>query len=307
MDGPKIYLLFDKISPRLRILVSVILIAAGFLIQVSTRHILAGMPFVILCALLNVVKSVSVKKPMPDKTEWQQVTPKKIDEVLEHCRKIKKFRSGNLGCLIGFVIFLVFAGGFLFPVIQELSVPFPLVATVVNACVLFIGLGLSGRRTAWMPRALDTKVAIVKGIIDSPLVKNDPSVQGIPYLEMGHAQQGIFPNDTRILIKFKDGPEDFIGVQGQISINSVKSRNYPYFYVVLIARPGFGLFEKFAALKVALNNVTIEKKKTKEVDVIVVRQTTTKTSGYHTDGKMQNYILTSSVKAAKRLLSTSNI
>jgi hypothetical protein len=305
LGDPKVYLMFDKISPRLRTLVSAILIAAGFLIQVSTSNILAGLPFVVFCALLNFVKSVSIKKTVSEKNEWQEVTTKKIDEVVEHCRKVKKFRSGNLGCLIGFVIALVFLGGFLFPVIQEISIPFPLVATIVNAVVLLIGFALSGRKSAWIPRALDEKTRIVKRIIESPVVKGDSSIKAIPYLEIGHARQGqgTFPNDARILIKFIDAPDEFIGVQGQISINTVKSREYPYFYVVLIARQEFRLSKKFRALKIVLDNITIEEKKTAEVDVVVLRQTTTKTSGYHTDQKMQEYILSNSIKVAKRLLS----
>jgi hypothetical protein len=305
LGDPKVYLMFDKISPRLRTLGSGILIAAGFLIQVSTSNILAGLPFVVFCALLNFVKSVSIKKTVSEKNEWEEVTTKKIDEVVEHCRKVKKFRSGNLGCLIGFVIALVFLGGFLFPVIQEISIPFPLVATIVNAVVLLIGFALSGRKSAWIPRALDEKTRIVKRIIESPVVKGDSSIKAIPYLEIGHARQGqgTFPNDARILIKFIDAPDEFIGVQGQISINTVKSREYPYFYVVLIARQEFRLSKKFRALKIVLDNITIEEKKTAEVDVVVLRQTTTKTSGYHTDQKMQEYILSNSIKVAKRLLS----
>jgi hypothetical protein len=307
LGDPKVYLIFDQISARLRAVVSAVLIAAGFLIQLSTYNILAGMPFILFCGLLNIVKGISIKKAVPEKTEWQEVTKQKIDEVIEHCRKINKFRSGNLGCLIGLVVVLVFFGGFLFPVLQELRIPFPLVATIVNALVLFMGLALSGRKTAWMPRALDKKVEIVKYIIESPLIKKDPSVRAVPYLEIGHAQQGVFPQDARLLIKFMDAPDDFIGVQGQISINAVKSREYPYFYVVLIARHDFALFKKFRSLKIVLNNVTVEEKKTAEVDVIVLRQTTTKTSGYHTDQKMQEYILSNSIKAAKRLLPPSKV
>lgn len=304
LGDPKVYLIFDKIGPRLRTAVSAIFIATGFLIQLSTENILAGLPFVIFAALLNFVRSVSIKKTVSEKNEWQEVTAQKIDEVIEHCRKVKKFRSGNVGCLIGFVIVLVFFGGFFFPIIQDISIPLPLVATIVNVIVLFIGFALSGRKSAWMPRALDEKTRIVKRIIESPFVKKDPSIKALPYLEIGHAKQGTFPNDVRILIKFIDAPDEFIGVQGQVSINAVKSREYPYFYTVLIARHGFGLLDRFRSLKVMLDNITIEEKRTKEVDVIVVRQTTTKTSGYHTDQKMQEYILINSIKAAKQLLSS---
>ncbi len=302
METPKVYLIFDEISPRLRVVVSVLLISAGFLIQVSTRNILAGLPFIIFCALLNIVKSVSIKKVMADKLTWQGVTAQKIDEVIEHCRRVKKFRSGNLGCFVAFIIGVVFFGGFIFPVIQDLSPPFPVLATIANAFILFTGLILSGRKSAWIPRALDIKVGIIKGIIESTLVKDDPTLMAAPYLEIGDTGKGTFPNDTRILIKFKDAPDEFIGLQGQISINTVKSRNYPYFYVVIIARHAFKLFEKFKSTNVVLDNITIEQKRTAEVDVIVIRQTTTKTSGYHTDQKVRDRILSGSIKLAKRLV-----
>ena len=153
-----------------------------------------------------------------------------------------------------------------------------------------------------MPYALDIKVEIVKRVIESPVVKNDPSLQAIPYLEIGETGQGSFPNDTRVLIKFKEASEEFIGLQGQISINSVKARKYPYFYIVFLARPGFKLFEKYGPLKTSLTNITAEQKKTKEVDVIVLRQHTTKTTGYHTDQETQDYILLNGIKIAKGLI-----
>jgi hypothetical protein len=188
-----------------------------------------------------------------------------------------------------------------FPFLKELlSIPFPLIAAIINAAILFTGLALGGRKSAWMPYALDIKTAIIKRILDSPITKNDPSLQAVPYLEMGATKQGLFPHDTRILIKFQDAPQEFIGLQGQISINTVKSRNYPYFYVVLIARPEFNLLEKCGAP--SLDNLVIEHKKTGEVDVVVIRQRTTKTSGYHTDVNVQDYILAAGIKLAKGLL-----
>lgn len=301
MDEHKVYLILGKVSPRLRGAVSALLIVSGFLVQLSTHNILAGMPFIIICILLNLIRSVAIKKVVTEELQWQEVTPQKIEQVLEHCRKIKKFRSQNIGCFIGAVVALVLFGGFLLPLLEEISLPFPIIATIVNALILFAGLILSGRKSAWMPNALDIKTEIVKNIIESSLVKSDPGLQAIPFLEIGRTGQGAFPNDVRVLIKFRDAPDEFIGLQGQISINTVKSRSYPYVYVVLLARPGFGLFDKFRSLKVSRDAVTVEQKKTKEVDVIVIRQTTTKTSGYHTDQRMQEYILTEGIKTAKGL------
>ncbi len=301
MQEPKVYSVFDKIDPRLRSAVSVILIVAGFLIQTSTNNLLAGMPFILLCLILNLIKGISIKKAEPADLSWEVVTPDRIDEVLAHCRRIKKFRSQNLGCFLGFIVVLIFFGFFLFPLIGSLSVPFSLLAAIVDAVVLFSGLVLSGRKSAWMPHALDLKAEIVKRLLDSRIVKEDPALSGVPYLEIGHTSDGAYPNDTRFLIKFQDAPDTFIGLQGQVSINTVKSRPYPYFYTVVLARPEFGLLDKFRSLQVSLDNITLETKKTGEVDVVVIRQTTSKTSGFHTNDKTQDYILLQSIKIAKQL------
>jgi hypothetical protein len=301
VDESKAYLILDKISPRVRVMVSVVLIIAGFLLQWSTRNILAGMPFILMCLVLNLVRSVSIKKVVAENFQWQEVTPDRIEQVLTHCRALKKFRSKNLGCFFVFLIAVIFATVFLYPLITEISLPFVLNATIVNAVVLFSGLILSGRKSAWMPPGLDIKAEIVKQMIESPMIKNDPGLDIAPYLEIGRTENGSFPNDTRILVRFKDAPDAFIGLQGQISINTVKSTVYPYFYTVLLARPEFGLFERYGSAKVSLDKITVENKETGEVDVIVIRQTTTKTSGYHTNRKMQDYILETSIKLARTL------
>ncbi|UCF71038.1 MAG: hypothetical protein JSW49_01820 [candidate division WOR-3 bacterium] len=301
MEDFRAYLILDKIGSRVRSAVSAVLIVSGFLLQLSTHNILAGMPFIILCVLLNLIRGISVKRVAAADLQWQDVTPQKIKHVLEHCERIKKFRKQNIGCFIALVIAVIFFGGFLFPIFEEISLPFPLIATIVNAFVLFGGLILSGRKSAWMPNSLDIKAEITMNILDSDMIKGDPGLQAMPFLEMGSAAQGTFPNDARVLIKFRDAPDAFIGLQGQISINTVKSRSFPYFYVVIIARPEFGLFKKFKGLKSDLDKLTVEQKKTKEVDVIVLRQTTTKTSGYHTDEKMREYILRQGIRIAKNL------
>lgn len=302
MKERKTYIVLDKISPRLRAIVSALLIASGFLLQLSIKNILVGIPFVILCLVLNLVKSVAVKKVAPGQLKWHEVTPEKVEQVLAHCRKIKKFRSQNLGCLIGLIIGIFIFGSFLFPFFNELSLPFPVVATVVNTAILFSGLALSGRKSAWMPYALDIKAEIVKCIIGLPMVRNDAGLHAVPYLEIGETKDGSFPNDARVLIRFRDSTEYFIGLQGQISINTVKSKRYPYFYVVLLARPAFGLFEKFKKLKVSLDGLTVENKRAGEVDVIVIRQYTTKTSGYHTNQKTQDRILRNGIEIVKKLI-----
>ncbi len=301
MESRRVYLVLDKLSPRLRGAVSVILIVMGYLFQLTTTNILAGLPFIVACLVLNLMSGISVKRIRPKDLKWQVVTPDRIDQVLTQCERIKKFRSHSVVSAVVFFIIIVVFLSVITPFFIRMfaRLPFALIAAVINAAILFVGLALTGRRSAWMPPALDIKAKIVKRILESPFIKNDPSIQALPYLEIGETANGSFPNDTRLLLKFKDAAKEFIGVQGQISINSVKSRDYPYFYIVIIARPEFNLHDRYE--KQALENIVVERKKSGDVDVLVMRQKTTKTSGYYTNPAVQDYILKCGIAAAKSL------
>ncbi|MBN2619615.1 hypothetical protein JXB22_00890 [candidate division WOR-3 bacterium] len=300
MESHKTYVVFDAISPRARMIASVFLVAIGYLFQLASRNILAGLPFIIACVVLNLVKSIHIKRTDAKKYEWQEVTPEKIDQVLEQCQRIKRFNTSEAGCIIAAFVVFMFGIVFIVPFIHFLRyITFPLSATIVNAIILFCGLAFSGRRHAWMPPALDIKAAIVKRLISHALVAKDPQVKALPYLEIGQGKDGTIPNDTRFMVRFIDGSEDFIGLQGQISINNVKGRAYPYFYVVIIAKPGFELFKKIDNKDT--DKLVIERKKTAEVDVVVIRQKTTKTSGYHTDTAVQDHTLKTGIERVKKI------
>ncbi len=285
----------------MRMFFSVLLVAVGFLVQLTTKNILAGLPFIIFCAVFNMLRGISIKRIVPKKLTWQEVTPAKIDDVISQCSKITRFRSSNTGCIV-IVVLLIFGFSFGAPVIFSLlsSTPFALVTTIINALILFAAMGLSGRKSAWIPHALDIKAKIVQRMLASPVFKNDPGVTVVPYIELGEEGAGTFPNDVRFLLKFKDAPDDLIGLQAQISINTVKGRPYPYFYVVLIAKHGFNLFKKFTGKEP--DKLVIEQKRTGEVDVVVIRQRTTKTSGYHTDEHVQDYILRQGIALTKQTI-----
>lgn len=297
------YYILDKISPKLRNLLTVLLFFTGFALQLSTRNILVGLPFFIFCLILNLIRNFSIKPIRPIKLEWKEVTPEKIELVYKHCQRLVKIRGGAMGCVILFfvVFFLIFFGipliSFLAEVIKE---SFPIVALIVDSLILFGGIWLSGRSSVWIPNNLDVKMPIIKRILNHAVFSKDPNIKIIPYLEIGNTKDGQFPNDTRILIKFKDAPQDFIGLQFQISINEVQGKKYPYCYCVIIARPAFKLFEKFKPVE--FNRITIETEKSDEADVIVIRQTTTKNSGYHTNESAQDYILNSGIEVVKKIL-----
>lgn len=303
MDQGKTYIILDKISPRSRAILSFLLVMIGYAMQVTGRNFFIGLPFLIGCFLINLIKGISIKGEKASEYVWEEVTPERIELVYRHCQKIKKFKSAGIGCFIGLIFATVFLFGIFAPVLVGKNgiLGFGLTVAIIDTIILFAGLFVSGNKSAWMPNNMDVKATVVRRLINLPLITKDPSLKVAPFIEIGKTKTGSFPHDTRLLVKFIDAPESFIGVQGQISINTVKSSAYPYFYAVIIAKHEFDLFKKFG--KPELRNITIENNQDDEVDVVVIRQTTTKTSGYHTDDKVQNYILENSIGLAKKMLS----
>ncbi len=302
MEDHRVYLILDRISPQLRGLISTLLIAAGFILQLDAKNILVGIPLIVGCLVFNLMKGIKIKRVIAEKLQWQEVTPAKIEQIFAQCQRIKKFRTFGIQAIIIYIIIVVFLFSFAFPLLSLLRLQFGIIAALFDALILFSGLIFTGQRRAWMPPGLDIKARIVKRILESPLVKT-PGLKVIPYLKVGMRQDGSFPQDARVLIKFLDAPEDFIGLQGQISINAVGGKSYPYFYVVIIAKPEFGLLEKFKVR--SIEKLTIEKKHSGDVDVIVIRQHTTKRTGYYTNENAQDYILAQGIKQARSILGIS--
>ncbi|MEO0225592.1 MAG: hypothetical protein ABIL05_01430 [candidate division WOR-3 bacterium] len=293
------YAIFDRVNPGLRSLFSAGLILLAFLFQLNTRSFWTGLPLLIICIAINWMKNISTRALTADKREWVEVTPEKILLVYEQARRIKKFRSGNFG--IGCLIAIIFLSIFFLPAFaQSITLSPFIVYVIIDALILFAGLTISGRRSAWMAPGLDLKAEIINRLLNAPIIKDDPGLKAIPLLEIGKSTKGDFPIDVRLKLKFIDAPEDFLGIQGQISINSVKSTDYPYFYSVVIAKKSFNLLAKIG--KQEIERLVIETQTPADVDVVVLRQKTTRTSGYYTDKNQQDYILFNAIKLTKEIL-----
>ncbi len=72
-----------------------------------------------------------------------------------------------------------------------------------------------------------------------------------------------------------------LGLYGQVVINAVQGKSYPYFYVVLVAENGSKLKRLYLHYTPPSGIISVFKSQAK-VDVFIVRQKTSKTSGYHT-------------------------
>jgi len=89
------------------------------------------------------------------------------------------------------------------------------------------------------------------------------------------------PTDLKFKIDIHGHHPDFLGLYGQVVINVVQGASYPYFYVVLVSKRDFDLRQAYRSYNPP-RGIYKEFKIQDEVQVMVIRQLTTKNSGYHT-------------------------
>ncbi|HID32326.1 MAG TPA: hypothetical protein EYP24_02990 [bacterium (Candidatus Stahlbacteria)] len=280
------YILFPKLGFIPRSLATIVFIFAGLSIQWSSGNFFAGVIFIILSGILHIQRGVALKRPEGGKKVWTPATIKELDKLEAHLKRLKKWRGIDFGSRLFIVVFPTFFLFALFPLLKKFSI------LLWDLIILFIPLFLTGNRSAWEPPGLRVKLKNLKDLIQSFPWKGYPDYTYQLQFGIRRKLSGSFPFDLRLLIRKKRQREDLIGIQGQYSINRVGNREYPYFYVVLLAKKRFGLKDKIRGV----GDWTVEFESDKEVDVLIIRQHTTKTSGYHTPLPNQVLILKSGIE-----------
>ena len=90
------------------------------------------------------------------------------------------------------------------------------------------------------------------------------------------------PRDVKMKVDFKNQPKEFLGMYATVSLNNVQEVLYPYFYVVLVAEQGKMMNQEFLNSVKLYPGIISEFKQENDVDILVIRQKTTKKSGYLT-------------------------
>ena len=149
--------------------------------------------------------------------------------------------------------------------------------------------------------------------------------QFIPMMETRAAKvgEGEIPTDVQLKVRFKDMPKTYYGLQSQVNINDVQGRSYPYFYCVLVAEKTVNLWrfweEEQSArrsprperkrsgffgsltLKAPKERILIKHQRQRDVEVLVIRQQTTKTSGYNVSRGMASMIFRKAYELGRKI------
>lgn len=304
------FFVLKNLSYSTRMILYLLLIALSFLIQYIMMSAWPGAVLLICATVLNLVRGYDSRvrlKAFETDRNWTTVDMERIHEVGKLDDKIKKWDRDilDISNASGAAIFILLAVGlFIFSIILSASPEYIDVGMIIitDVVILVLPLWFNGIRRVLKQGNLRVKIDIVKKLEEYFRTLKTEGENFKPALMLARDKTSkSMPVDTRFTISFDGMPADFYGVQAQININLVEGASYPYFYCVIPAKVGFGLREYIN--KIPRNDsVTIEFQEDKQAEVIVIRQYTTKTSGYHTKINSCKYILAVAVHAARMIL-----
>jgi hypothetical protein len=240
----------------------------------------------------------------PSGTEaWRTARRAEVERILAINQKQRKWDHAviDVTCGLGCFAFLVLAcaAGVAASAIASFSTP-AAAMFLANAAVMLIPFWITGVRSILKNDRLVIKARMLLEVEDNLFDKRGG--EEFQYqMQTARTKDGEAPRDLKALVAFHEGPPEFLGLQMQVSINSVQGTDYPYFYCVLVARETFQAMGLAGQLDDAPSNVTVESKQDAGVTIAVIRQTTTANSGYHTKPNAVAAIFAYALEQARRL------
>ena len=274
-------------GPRLKIAFG--LMAVGLTLEIVFMYSMfwIGLPLVLAGVLMLLTKGFDnvVEQRWPSQ-EWRSARREEVEQIIALNKQQKQWDRDavDITCTRGFFVFaavmLVVALTALFVLPRWTPVGIMLMA---NPAIMVLPFWVTGVRHILKNDQIVIKATTfleVERAFES--IKKD--TEEFQYqIQTAEAKDGSgdVPRDLKALVTFHDGSAEFLGVQMQIAINSVQGTDFPYFYCVLVARPEFGGLKvnEFRSLP---KGIVLEPKRETDVDIMVIRQMTTKNSGYHT-------------------------
>jgi len=207
---------------------------------------------------------------------WEIVERVKLAELTELERKIRKWDASALDVtsLAGLILFLVVTA-----ILVLLAVFLTGMARILalDAMLLLLPQWVTGIRRILVLPNLSIRINTLTQVLDA--AGNDLKDDKVDIMMLLKGKETRIPDDVKFRVSLKGQKPDFMGLYGQVVINNVQGRSYPYFYVVLVAKKGFGLKAAFDEFQPP-TGLTREFGDDPEVEFIVIRQATTSTSGY---------------------------
>ncbi|OQY01606.1 MAG: hypothetical protein B6I20_07655 [Bacteroidetes bacterium 4572_117] len=305
-QGIVIFHIWKSLPYNIRLGLSVFLIFIGFVIQYYSYEVMPGAIFVLAGNLLLIVKGYDNRIKLASYkagADWVKTDKEQLDNIVKLNTKVKRWDisaidiSNPMGVtffiLLGFAIFILYVYGF-----GTYNPGIEIVA--INIAIMLFPHWFTGiKRITTLPKLIN-KINIYRRIMKN--FGEDLAKDEVNFMMWVRGKEKKLPSDVKMKVEFKGQPEGFLGMYAQTSINNVQGKDYPYFYVVLVAKPEFQLIKKYYESVEVPRKVIKEKSRKDGVEIIVIRQYTTKTGGYHTNSKAIHKIFECGVQTARQII-----
>ncbi|MBN1782156.1 hypothetical protein JW948_13570 [bacterium] len=307
LQGDIHFVLMKSMPYRLRMFAIVVVMLLGVALEMMVNYWL-GLAVLFFGTLMGMIRGYRAKPKMKRGETWSRVTPDEFKKIKEKEKQLKKWDrdafdiTNGLGCLVLFLSILGFC--LLFYVTFRLFDNRIAGYVMLNGAVVLFPHWITGVRTYLKKDSLILKIRHLEHIMKALSANSEVQVQ--PMLSVEKTQDGKdIPKDARLMIRLLNAPEGFMGIQVQISINNVQGTDYPYLYCVLLARSENRIFDT-ATTRSPSRKVVVERSSSEGTDIVVVRQKTTKNSGYHTTKPASLFVVAAALGLAREYAGDSN-
>ena len=305
-DEPVLQFVFAKrMRYRTRMWSVAILVAVGMIAQVAFLSVWPGAPLLAVAVAMSWVVGFDNKldrRGLKADGTWCRTPFERIPSIVRLDKDMQRWDASAvdvtspIGCFAMLAVVAVIAA---LTTAASFALGFSAAVIVAfDATVLVLIQWFSGMRTVHRKPDLVLKAQHLRDVVTAAREEIDAAGTLHGQLLLSEHDAGAAPDDARILIDVKDPPGKMLSIQGQVVLNRVQGKPYPYFYCVAIAESGSGLAAFAERFVDDDSGTTIEVKSEDDVDVVVVRQTTSDTSGYHTSSDVSKRLLVTALDIA---------
>ncbi len=236
---------------------------------------------------------------------WVPVEDAWLERVLTHERRGERWdtspwdisnRQGKM------VLIVLLAALFVAPYVAGVFLESGFMMRAARAIpYLLVPLWFNGMRTVWNPSELRKKgealaLALARAAAAGPA---KGIFDFVPMLALREGSRGRYPVDARLMLRpTREDSSGFLGVQIQVSINSVQGKDYPYLYAVVLGKGNFRLPGKAGRQRTPGGVDLVSEFGEKEgVHYHVIRQHADRSGGWHTETAQIDAIIDEALRA----------
>lgn len=298
-----------------RLLLAIVSFVTGLGLQVFGMRVFPGVLLIVLALALGLASGYQSKAKTAGSPFWKEADWDALEEIIRLNRRSKRWDqtwldiTNRRGALL-FVAVILQAVVVWLLLLPRVDTGAAASIYLVDVLVVAVPLWLTGSRRLLKNDQLVIQAEELLRIRDrfqTTLDQNGDRLQPMLETRPTETGDGEVPTGVQLKVLYRDMPKNYYGLQAQTNINEVQGVSYPYFYCVLVGEMELKL-ERFkdrirfsnpiepqpkAAAKGrflrwieklgagAAPRIIVEYRQNRNIDVLVIRQFTTKRSGYH--------------------------